>query len=439
MLKKNFFIFKKSKSAKFFLYIFISLLIVLFTYLFIPKFYNYSDLKIEKILTNSGIVLKDSNKIDYHIFPSPRLSIKNAKIGFDNELINISSSEVLLVLNLKDILKKENFKFKKLIIKSGFSKLNLDNIDDLVKIISKNNKQIFLKKNNILITQGEKDLFELKNIEGRYIITNNLNKLSINGTFLDYSFLFSFEQNQTNKSSLSLKIPSLNLSSNLFYKKDDISNKKDGTLNFQILDNLIFFKFLEEKEILIEEGYIRNDLFNSSLQGSLSFNPNFTFKLNLDLNYLRFIKFFEFLNKHLFSDNSESLEFFKKVNGTLAISKMPDSLIVFENNDIRFSNITLDKEKNIFINGKISEYGSKGKIQFDITKESEESKKIVISGVILPYASKIRINEIYKENKNYSKEEIESYETKINNEILKKNLNNIFDVNVIDNLINELD
>ncbi|MEK9638692.1 MAG: hypothetical protein VW126_03495 [Pelagibacteraceae bacterium] len=122
MLKKNFFIFKKSKSAKFFLYIFISLLIVLFTYLFIPKFYNYSDLKIEKILTNSGIVLKDSNKIDYHIFPSPRLSIKNAKIGFDNELINISSSEVLLVLNLKDILKKENFKFKKLIIKSGFSK-----------------------------------------------------------------------------------------------------------------------------------------------------------------------------------------------------------------------------------------------------------------------------------------------------------------------------
>ena len=177
---------------------------------------------------------------------------------------------------------------------------------------------------------------------------------------------------------------------------------------------------------------------SSDLQGSLSFNPNFTFKLNLDLNYLRFIKFFEFLNKHLFFDNSESLEFFKKANGTLVISKMPDSLIIFENNDIRFSNITLDKEKNIFINGKISEYGSKGKIQFDLIKQLEESKKIVISGTILPFDSKIRINEIYQENKNYSKEVMENYETKINNKILKKNLNNIFDVNVIDNLINEL-
>ena len=281
-------------------------------------------------------------------------------------------------------------------------------------------------------------LFELKNIEGRYIITNNSNKLSINGTFLDHSFLFGFEQNQNNNSSLSLKVPSLNLSTNLFYKKDDISNKKDGTLNFQILDNLIFFKFLEEKEILIEEGYIRNNLLNSSLQGSLSFNPNFIFKLNLDLNYLRFIKFFEFLKKHLFFDNSESLEFFKKANGTLVISKMPDSLIVFENNDIRFSNIILDKEKNINLNGKITEYGSKGKIQFDITKETEVSKRIVIGGVILPYASKIHVNEIYKENKNYSKEDMENYEDKINNEIIKKNLNNIFDVNVIDNLINEL-
>ena len=117
---------------------------------------------------------------------------------------------------------------------------------------------------------------------------------------------------------------------------------------------------------------------------------------------------------------------------------MPDSLIVFENNDIRFSNIILDKEKNIYLNGKISEYGSKGKIQFNLIKQLEESKKIVISGVILPYASKIRINEINKENKNYSKEEMENYETKINNEIIKKNLNNIFDVNLIDNLINGL-
>ena len=97
-----------------------------------------------------------------------------------------------------------------------------------------------------------------------------------------------------------------------------------------------------------------------------------------------------------------------------------------------------DKEKNIFINGKISEYGSKGKIQFDLIKQLEESKKIVISGTILPFDSKIRINEIYQENKNYSKEVMENYETKINNKILKKNLNNIFDVNVIDNLINEL-
>ncbi len=33
---------------------------------------------------------------------------------------------------------------------------------------------------------------------------------------------------------------------------------------------------------------------------------------------------------------------------------------------------------------------------------------------------------------------MENYETKINNEILKKNLNNIFDVNLIDNLIDEI-
>ena len=69
--------------------------------------FNYSDLKIEKVLINSGIVLKDNSKIDYNIFPSPRLSIKNVKISFDNELIDTNSSEILLVLNFKEEIKHE--------------------------------------------------------------------------------------------------------------------------------------------------------------------------------------------------------------------------------------------------------------------------------------------------------------------------------------------
>ena len=66
---------------------FITLLIFLgFLYIFIPTFYNYDKLKIEKIICSNSNYIKCSinGKISYNFFPSPRIKIRDLIIKYVN-------------------------------------------------------------------------------------------------------------------------------------------------------------------------------------------------------------------------------------------------------------------------------------------------------------------------------------------------------------------
>ena len=55
-----------------------------------------------------------------------------------------------------------------------------------------------------------------------------------------------------------LKIPSLDINANVVFEKNNPTNVYDGTINIQILNNLLFFKknynISEIKELLSEKG-----------------------------------------------------------------------------------------------------------------------------------------------------------------------------------------
>lgn len=71
---------KKYKSFK--LYFLAAIVSSIFLYLFIPTFYSYDKLKIEKIICKNEIVkCSIKGKINYRFYPTPRIKVRNLVIN----------------------------------------------------------------------------------------------------------------------------------------------------------------------------------------------------------------------------------------------------------------------------------------------------------------------------------------------------------------------
>ena len=140
--KKFNFITKNKKRLKNILYLLLFLFFSFTTYLNIPKLLNFSVDSVKKNLkNNNNININNITKINYKIFPTPRLHIPNSNFTIGENNIEINNSELEIILNLTKILDYKEVSYKKLLINKGYSKIDLDNISKLLSNINKIKKK----------------------------------------------------------------------------------------------------------------------------------------------------------------------------------------------------------------------------------------------------------------------------------------------------------
>jgi len=441
MIKNLNFILKKKCIYKYSFYLFVFFIIIFFSYFFTPKFFNYSSQLIEESLrTNNEINIKNISKITYKAFPTPRLNIFGSNFSTKENILEIDGSEIEIILNPSRILNYKKLFYNKIIIKGGSTKINVNNIKQLLNYFKKNKLKIFLKENNLILVENNKFLFEIN--ESKTVISNvnNQLQLSIKGIFLKHKITFQLDGKSRKGNNIIIKIPKLDIISNIFLGNENKLGFLNGFVNVEILNNFFQFNFTKEKIIKINKGFVRNNLINSSLAGEIKLKPTFLFNLTFEPTILKMEKLFTIIQKEYFSNDASKLKLIKKINGVLNFKKMFQGSVVFENGEILFKNFKLDKNNSILFDVRISEFGRKGKIYFNILKtihnRKSSPKKLKISGFIVPSTSKVVFEKVLFDKKDYKEKKIKNYEEKFKNEVVQKSLSNIFNDAKINNFFN---
>jgi len=438
MNKNSNFNFKYKIINKIILYLLLSISFFFFTYLSIPKFLNYTPELIEESLRkNSGFNIKNISSINYRIFPSPRLRVYGSNLELEENVLKVQGSEIDIILDPLNLIHNQKLHYNTLLVKGGSTNIKINKINHLLNQIKKNKKKITFKKNNIIILRESKKLFEINNSIIRINSENNVQQLKINGLLLNYKIYFLFKNNPESKSNITLKVPDLDVSTNISFENKNNFKSFEGLVNFEILNNFFQFNFIKTKNITINNGFIRNNLINSSFEGEVNLKPYFSFDLDLKPTKANIKELFSIIQKNYFSEDSQNLEIIKKMNGSLNFKTMFKGNLIFKNREILFQNFKTGKEDPIFFDAKISEFGEKGKIKFNLLKNIQYkenlTKELKIAGFINPYSSKVIFEQVLIDKKIFNKKKIKNYEKKFKNEVINISLNGIFNEKKMNN------
>tara|TARA_B110000211_G_scaffold113657_1_gene131866 strand:- start:213 stop:1550 length:1338 start_codon:yes stop_codon:yes gene_type:complete len=438
MNKKLNFIFKNKKIYKVFLYLLVFFVIIFSTYFFIPKFFNYAPKLIEESLViNSDIKIKNISNINYKFLPSPRLSLSGTSLEFKENILAVEGAEIEIILNPLSIINYKILDYNKILIKGGFSIVEIDEVDLLFNYIKQNKKKIIFKKNKIVLLKNKKKLFEVSDSQVKINTTNNLQQLNINGFFFNHKITFILKDESEGKTKIVFKIPELDISSNITIDNKDKLQPHRGLVNIEVLNNFFQFNFSKEQNIKIKEGFLRSGLINSLIAGNLSFKPYFSFDLNIQPSTLNIEKLILILQKKYFLEDLRKTEFINKIDGSLNFRNMFRGSVVFKNTKIFFQNFKVGKVNPIFFDANISQFGPKGKVQFNLNTSIQYKKKVArnlkMSGYVTPSTSKVTFSKIIFDEENFTEKKINNYEEKFKNEVIDGSLSNIFNEKKIKN------
>ena len=430
MNKKINFIFKKKKIYKFFLYLLVFFIVIFSTYFLIPKFFNYTPYLIQQSLKkNSNIKIKNISNIDYKFFPSPRLRLSRINLEFKDNIMEVKDAEMDIILNPLSIINYNILDYDKFLIKEGSTNIQINKINQLYNYIKENQKKINFKNNNIILLVKNKKLIEINNSLVKINTKNSIQKVNINGNFFNHKISFIFEDRPNSKTKLILKIPDLDISTNILLENKNNFKKYNGQVDIEVLNNFFQFNIIKKENIKINKGFVRSSLINSLFVGNLSLKPYFSFNLDFELSTLNIEKLILLLQQRYFLEESSETEILKKIDGSLNFKNTYEGNIIFKNKEILFKNFKVGKNLPIFFKAKISEFGRNGKVQFSLATNQNEktnNKDIKILGYLRPSNLKVTFDKIKFGKEIFTEKKIKNYEEKFNKEVVNNLLSNIF-------------
>ena len=392
MNKKLKYFLNIKKNSKYILYLLVFIVIIFSIYIFIPKFFSYTPSLIQESLKkNSRINIKNISNIEYDFFPTPRLRLLGSELEFEGDFLEIKDAEINIILNPLSIINYKILDYNTLLVNGGSLNLEVSRANHLFNYIKKNQKKINFKKNKIILIREKKKLFEINESSTKFKTNKNTNQLNINGLFLDHKIFFKFE----------------------------------------VLNNFLQFNLIKDKKIIINQGFVRSSLFNSAFEGNLSFKPYFSFSLESELNTLGVNKLIKKIQQIYFSDNPLGVELIKKMDGSINFKNLFEGTLLFKNREILLQNFKVGKKNQILFNAKILEFGKKGKIKFNLSKNIQNkknlSKNIELSGLLIPSSSKFIFERIIFGEEIFTAKKVKSYENKFNDKVIDNSIKNIFD------------
>ena len=421
---------KNKKKPNFIWCLFFFICFLLITYFTIPKLLNFSiDSIIENLKKNNNINANNISKVDYKIFPTPRLSISNSNLMIGAGAIEVINGKLEIILNISQIFNSKKISYKKILIYKGHLKINLDKTDQLLNTIYKNKKKIIFKKNNIIFFKKDKIFFNIKDAKTVIKKIGTKKELTIKGYFLNNKIFIKLDSSLNYKNNLILKIPSLDIAAKVFFEKNN-SNIVNGILNLEVFNNLLKFNFVKRDNIELINGFIRSKLLISSFEGEVFYKPNFYTELDFKPSSLNVKKLFSIVQKKYFSENINDLSFAKKINGVFNFKSKFEGRIINSNGEVLFKNFKVGKNKSFHFNARIFELGEKSKIKFNLIKtikyKKNLSKKIEIIGFLIPSKSKIIFEKLFLDENLFSVEQTKEYEKMFQDDIIQNSLANIF-------------
>jgi hypothetical protein len=436
------FISNNKKKIRFFSFFFFLSFSFLIGYLMTPKLLNFSIDSIKKNLKdNNNININSISKVDYKIFPTPRLSIIGSNFTIGDEVFEVSNSELEIILNLSQILNFKEVNYKKILVKKGSSKINLNNIYQLLNIIKQNKKKLTIQENNLIFFQKNNFFFEIRDALIDIGLPAKKEKLKVKGSFLNNKIFIKLDNVLENKYNLSLEIPELDIAARIFLGKDNLS-KVNGFFNLEVFNNFLKFNFIKDDGIKLTKGFIRSKIINTSLDGTINFMPNFFSKLNFNTSVLNVEKMFPLIKKLFFSDSVNNFPLIKKINGSFNFKSKFEGTITNENGEVLLKNFKVGKNKSYFFSAKIIEFGKKGKVQFNLTKivkyKKNLPKKIEIIGFLIPSTAQITFEKFLLNDKVLQAKKTKEYENKFQNRVITNSLANIFNQNKINKYFKNL-
>jgi hypothetical protein len=438
--KMNLFLkYKKFKFILFLFYFFIPLTIVYFS---VPKLFNFSLQSIKTSLkTNSNIIISEILEVDYKIFPTPRLKILSNKFIIGDESIEVIDGELEIILNVRKIFSFKEINYKKILISKGISNINLNNINQLLTSVNGIKKNLLFQKNKIIFYQKDNAILEINDSTIKINQIKKKKELAINGNFLNNKIYVKLENTKENKNNLIFKIPKLDIATRIFFNKNN-PNEINGFFNLEVFNNLLKFNFTKSDSIKLSDGFIRSKLLDSSVEGEVKIKPNFFLKLDLSVSNLDMKKFFPIIKKNYFSGAFKNLHLIKKINSTLDFKSKFQGRIRNTNGEILFENFRVGKNKDFYINAVITEFGKKGKIQFNLTKLIQHkrnlSKKIEITGILIPSSSRVIFESFSVDENKLTAKKTKEYEIRLKDDLIQDSISNIFNENKIEKFLKNL-
>jgi len=433
---------KNDKKLKFVLYTIFFCIFLVTAYLWTPKLFNFSSESIKKNLkSNYNINIKNISNVNYKILPTPRLVILNSNFSIGEKVLEVNNSDLEIVLNITQILNSKKINFKRLLINNGFSKINLSNIDILLTIIKKNKKEFIFKKNNLVFLQENKFFFEINDALIKTHHIEDKKELNINGNFLNNKISMKLSNTLKDKNNLIIRIPKLDIATRVFFEKNNLGNI-NGVFNLEVLNNFLKFNFVKENDIKLIDGFIRSRFFNSSIKGEVKLKPNFFSTLDFKVSNLNFKKLYPLIKKTYFSENINNLPLITKLNGIYNLESKFKGRITNKNGEVLFEDVKLGKNKTIYFNARIIEFGKNGKVQFNLVKKVQRKKnlsqKIEIKGFLIPSSSRIVFENFLINGSELSVKKVKEYENKFVDELIQDSLVDIFNESKINKYFKNL-
>ena len=440
MNKKKKFIFDNKKIYKIILNFFLLIVIISLVYFSIPKLFNYTPKLIkESLRKNSNFIAENISNINYKLFPTPRITLYGENFKIEDSNLQVEGAEIDVILDPFSLINYKSLNYDRLLIKGGSTNIKINEISKLLNYIKRNKKKINFKKNTIIFFQEKKKIFEINNSITQISSKNNIQQLNIDGLLSNYKIALFFENEFENKSKIILKIPELDISTNISITKKNKPGIFEGLVNFEVLNNLFQFNLIKEKNIKINKGFARNDLVDFSFEGEVFFKPHFFFTLDIKLLKINLEKLFFIVKKNYFSENLHGLKIIEKLNGSLNFKDMLQGNVIFKNKEILFQNFKTNKNMPIHLDAKISEFGKKGKIKFNLLKNIQHKKNSIkelqISGFVTPTSSKVVFEKILLDKEVFSDRKIKNYEEKFRNDVINGSIGNIFNDIKINNFL----
>ena len=308
------------------------IVVLFFSYFFIPAFYNKNEIK--KILANQvsdkyKIDIRFNEKIKYGLFPQPFFYTKNLDIAFDDEILG-NSNYVRFYIPFNNFFSLKKLRVNDVIFQNtefNTDSSNLYFFHQTLINLNEQNKVIF-KKNRLFFRDNDKELLflsKIKKMDFFYDDTNQLQKLNSELEIFNIPLKLTIIRDNNNKNKLielsSRKIK-LNSKTSIEHNGEDIDgffdilffNKrnsfnykiKNETLNFLSKDKSfngllnfkpfylysdLNFEYVSKKKIFNNDSLIL-DLLNTDLL----YNPNLNAVFNINIKKIEKFEYFKGLN-----------------------------------------------------------------------------------------------------------------------------------------------